>query len=51
MSGRSGIGWAEESWNPTTGCTKISPGCAQCWAERMAWRLQGMGQKRYARGF
>ena len=51
MSGRHGIGWAEESWNPTTGCTKISPGCVHCWAERMARRLQGMGQKRYARGF
>ena len=51
MSGRHGIGWAEESWNPTTGCTKISPGCAHCWAERMAWRLKGMGQARYARGF
>jgi len=51
VSGRHGIGWAEESWNPTTGCTKISPGCTHCWAERMAWRLQGMGQVRYARGF
>lgn len=51
MTSRHGIGWAEESWNPTTGCTKISPGCAHCWAERMAWRLQGMGQPRYARGF
>jgi len=46
-----GIGWAEESWNPTTGCTKVSPGCAHCWAERMARRLHGMGQERYARGF
>jgi protein gp37 len=51
VSGRHGIGWAEESWNPTTGCTKISPGCTHCWAERMAWRLQGMGQQRYAGGF
>jgi protein gp37 len=51
VSGRHGIGWAEESWNPTTGCTKVSPGCAHCWAERMAWRLQGMGQQRYACGF
>jgi protein gp37 len=46
-----GIEWAEESWNPTTGCTKVSPGCAHCWAERMAWRLKGMGQARYANGF
>ena len=51
MTRSTGIGWAEESWNPTTGCTKISPGCAHCWAERMARRLQGMGQERYARGF
>ena len=51
MSRSIGIGWAEESWNPTTGCTKISPGCAHCWAERMAWRLKGMDQKRYTRGF
>lgn len=50
MSGR-GIEWAEESWNPTTGCTKVSPGCTHCWAQRMAWRLQGMGQQRYANGF
>jgi len=41
----------DESWNPTTGCTKVSPGCAHCWAERMALRLQGIGQPRYARGF
>ncbi len=41
----------EETWNPTTGCTKVSPGCAHCWAERMARRLQGIGQPRYARGF
>jgi len=51
VAGNTGIGWAEESWNPTTGCTKVSPGCTHCWAERMAWRLRGMGQKRYARGF
>jgi len=51
MTSTRGIGWAEESWNPTSGCTKISPGCDHCWAERMAWRLRGMGQKRYARGF
>ncbi len=48
---RHGIEWAEESWNPTTGCTKASPGCAHCWAERMARRLRGMGQERYAHGF
>jgi protein gp37 len=42
---------ADESWNPTTGCTTISPGCNHCWAERMARRLQGLGNARYARGF
>jgi len=46
-----GIGWAEESWNPTTGCTKVSPGCRHCWAERMAKRMRGMGVARYANGF
>jgi len=46
-----GVEWAEQSWNPTTGCTKVSPGCVHCWAERMARRLHGMGQKRYANGF
>ena len=51
MTAERGIGWAEESWNPTTGCTKVSPGCAHCWAERMARRLQGMGHARYAHGF
>jgi protein gp37 len=49
MSG--GIEPADESWNPTTGCTKISPGCDHCWAERMARRLQGRGNARCARGF
>ena len=51
MATHSHIEWTDATWNPVTGCTKISPGCAHCWAERMAWRLQGMGQKRYARGF
>ena len=39
------------SWNPVTGCTKISPGCMNCYAERMAKRLKAMGQKRYSNGF
>jgi protein gp37 len=46
-----GTGWTEESWNPVTGCSKISPACRHCWAERMARRLQGMGNPRYERGF
>ena len=45
------IEWTESSWNPVTGCTKISPGCANCYAERLAFRLQAMGQKRYQNGF
>ncbi|MEW6029390.1 MAG: phage Gp37/Gp68 family protein [Chloroflexota bacterium] len=41
---RSGIEWTESTWNPLTGCTKISPGCKHCYAGRMAKRLQAMGQ-------
>lgn len=45
------IEWADDVWNPVTGCTKVSPGCKNCYAERMAKRLQAMGQPRYANGF
>ena len=51
MSTGSSIEWTESTWNPLTGCTKISPGCKHCYAERMAWRLQAMGQPNYANGF
>ncbi|MBL7133614.1 MAG: DUF5131 family protein, partial [Phycisphaerae bacterium] len=51
MGARSAIEWTESTWNPVTGCTKISPGCTNCYAERMARRLQAMGQPNYARGF
>ncbi len=51
MGTRSAIEWTEATWNPITGCTKISPGCAHCYAERMTRRLQAMGQPNYARGF
>jgi protein gp37 len=51
MSTRSSIEWTESTWNPLTGCTKISPGCKHCYAERMARRLQAMGQPNYANGF
>lgn len=51
MAINSGIEWTESTWNPLTGCTKISPGCKHCYAERMAKRLQGMGQPNYANGF
>ncbi|MCA9597699.1 MAG: phage Gp37/Gp68 family protein [Myxococcales bacterium] len=51
MARGSGIEWTESTWNPVTGCTKISPGCKHCYAERMAARLQAMGQANYANGF
>lgn len=51
MSTNSHIEWTESTWNPVTGCTKISPGCKHCYAERMALRLQAMGQSNYANGF
>ncbi|HVN49125.1 MAG TPA: phage Gp37/Gp68 family protein [Bacteroidota bacterium] len=51
MAINSSIEWTESTWNPITGCTKISPGCKHCYAERMAFRLQRMGQKNYANGF
>lgn len=51
MATKSKIEWTESTWNPVTGCTKISPGCKNCYAERMAKRLQAMGQPNYANGF
>jgi protein gp37 len=51
MSQRTNIEWTEITWNPVTGCSKISPGCKNCYAERMAKRLQAMGQFRYRNGF
>ena len=51
MAQASSIEWTESTWNPVTGCTKISPGCAHCYAERMAKRLRAMGQDRYRNGF
>ena len=51
MAVNSAIEWTESTWNPLTGCTKISPGCKRCYAERMALRLQAMGQPNYAEGF
>ncbi len=51
MATRSGIEWTETTWNPVTGCSPISPGCAHCYAERMAKRLQAMGVGKYRRGF
>ncbi len=51
MSHNSSIEWTTTTWNPTTGCTKISPGCKYCYAERLAHRLKLMGQEKYANGF
>jgi len=51
MAQGSGIEWTEATWNPVTGCTKVSPGCKHCYAERMALRLQAMGQRNYRNGF
>lgn len=51
MASNSSIEWTESTWNPVTGCTKISPGCKYCYAERMANRLQAMGQPNYVNGF
>ena len=45
------IEWTESTWNPVTGCTKISSGCKYCYAEIMARRLQSMGQEKYTNGF
>jgi protein gp37 len=49
--GISKIEWTEATWNPVTGCTKISSGCLNCYAERMAKRLQAMGHPNYNQGF
>lgn len=51
MSSKTSIEWTHSTWNPVTGCSKISPGCAHCYAERMALRLQAMGQPNYRDGF
>ena len=51
MAQKSTIEWTEATWNPVTGCTKVSPGCKHCYAERMALRLKAMGQPNYAAGF
>ena len=51
MAQSSNIEWTEATWNPVTGCSKISPGCKNCYAERLANRLAAMGQDRYRNGF
>jgi protein gp37 len=51
MGANSSIEWTESTWNPVTGCAKISEGCKNCYAERMTKRLKAMGQPNYANGF
>lgn len=51
MAGKSSIEWTEDTWNPVTGCSKVSPGCKHCYAERMAARLKAMGLHAYRDGF
>ena len=43
MAQKTPIEWTETTWNPLTGCTKISPGCKRCYAERLSKRLKAMG--------
>lgn len=51
MADKSAIEWTNTTWNVITGCDKVSPGCRNCYAERLALRLQKMGTKKYANGF
>jgi protein gp37 len=51
MGTQSKIEWTEQTWNPVTGCTKVSPGCKHCYAETMAHRLKAMGTTGYENGF
>ena len=51
MGDKSPIQWTDATWNPTTGCSKVSPGCKNCYAERLSQRLQQMGNPKYGRGF
>jgi len=51
MGSKSSIEWTEATWNPLTGCTKVSPGCKNCYAERLSSRLKAMGQPNYSQGF
>ncbi|MXW08167.1 MAG: phage Gp37/Gp68 family protein [Gammaproteobacteria bacterium] len=51
MSASSKIEWTDTTWNPVTGCTKVSHGCKNCYAERMSERLKAMGAEKYSNGF
>ena len=48
---KTAVEWSEKTWNPVTGCTKVSEGCRNCYAEVFSLRLQGMGQAKYRNGF
>ena len=48
---KSNIEWTEATWNPVTGCNKISAGCKNCYAEKLSYRLKAMGQQNYVNGF
>ena len=51
MANRTAIEWTGATWNPSTGCDALSPGCDNCYAERLTRRLKAMGQKKYSNGF
>ena len=51
MASKSSIEWTEVTWNPVTGCDKVSSGCKYCYAETMAKRLKSMGVEQYKYGF
>src|SRR6202161_2987644 len=51
MATNSHIEWTDATWNPVTGCNKISPGCKHCYAERLANRLKAVGEGKYRNGF
>ena len=51
LGDKSAIEWTDASWNPTTGCSKVSPGCQNCYAERLSTRLRLMGNPKYKNGF
>lgn len=51
MADKSAIEWTNGTWNPTTGCTKVSEECANCYAEKLHSRLSAMGQKKYQKPF
>jgi len=51
MGDKTAIQWTDATWNPVTGCDKVSPGCKHCYAEPLALRLKKMGAQNYANGF